>query len=1344
MYKVNKVLIVFLSVVALSFLITWTFLQSDTFGNLLSRIINEYSHKAGIEVKVQKVNFSFFPPGGVLKGVKFVHRIEDNSIEADLDELILHLGFWNFWNEKPHLQNIEFRRGIVNLRGDWSKEDDPKLDTKSVKFDLTKDFLRFQNISNLLPVKISGLQMSKIDFKAINNKYQVFFNNLKITKDQDLYKLDINAYPEIPFRSFKKPILIDQIKGNVEFDEEKMVFEKLGFKLNGNVVEVNGEVDKYLNKDLMTFKLDGNFLAHLMDLEDFLRLGNRQVFKQGIAKGNYRFNGKLNDFKCESSIDVNDLITEYIDFNQAKVDVSVTNSNVIIKKLDARYFDSTVELQREFIFADLKNNLWVRNEIPLLANNLSLKNALKSVPVLKVLSGNFTGPVSLQASPESFQIFTNENVNFENLKISGSQSDIIKFNESKIDYLDILIKKDNLKLNINFDSPTVIGELKGDIVNGSGTYVMNNTLIDFDRVELLEGKFPLSGQAAYNILASTNKNNQTLSMKGVVNNSKLFNFNLSNLSSDILFLFHEQKIKVNNLKAAFGQDNIVGSGEVSYKNNKQNFEFKVPKLSFRNFSYMLKNYIKDVEYFPESLITKLSGQFKTEGGLSFSKMKLSGRLYANGGELFGEKFSYGYADIFLERGIGLLDNMLIKKSESDIKGSFSYNFNLKKFSYDYNINPISLQNINFFKNYIPHLESKLSGRLEGSNLYETNVVFDLSLSEAKINNQLFEPSKIIFKSLDERKIVRGNLLGNILNYDILFDFSEGRSSSRKKSKINLKSDIKNIKDIANALSREHFNLANLSGSLIASSEIQMNINNWSKIKLDAGFEKILFNTDLMTLDFNSTKRQFSINNSQVKSWDFKALGRNIALKSEAKGSLGSSFEVTNTFEFDLSLLSNLFRKIQRATGKTVLTQIIKEKKDRWEHEYKLTSNNFTLATDLLPFNFKQGTLDATMADTKLSINNLRSDLSEGKASLKGELNFETLYPVINARYTLSRAGIDLFRKSKLFLSGNGAMLGRRPPYILSGDLTINRSYVVDEFQDIIEDNRSYSKEVKYLPENSLNTDTELIQLNVDLKTDDYISISNSVTDTKIKVQGNLTGNFEKLAFDGFARLYGNKSKVYFKSAEYDIKKLDLLMSSDRELSDPEIDVWATSTISDYAIDLKAYGRKDDLNFSLSSEPNLSQNDIISLVAFGYTNKISNDLSAESREALTRAGIGSFVFDQIGLNKTLKREFGLQLSLGTQFQNDEDLLNQRTGSNIGRVRSATKIEIKKDITDKVDLSLATTVGGNIGETRSMNLNYDLKDNVSVQGVYEIITNEQGDENRIDNSAGADLKFRWEFK
>lgn len=1343
MNRINKVLLLFLVGIFLTFSLLWSFLQSDTFGHLLSKAMNEYSQQAGIEVNVTKVNFSFFPPGAVLEGVKFAHQIEENSIEAELDRLILELGYWNFWGEKTHFRNIEFNSGTVNLKGPWAQNEQDKKENKSVSFDLTKDFKRFQNIIELLPVKISSLLMKKVNFKAIDNKYQLYLKKLELVSNDNGYDLEINAYPEVPIRSFKKPILIDEIFAKINFDSKDLKIKKVNLLMGGNTLNARGVVRKYLSKDNMELDLKGDIHAELDDLENFINIGTKQVFNEGEADLVFDLKGDISNFFGNISGDVKDLKTSYIHFDDAKIQASFDEHRVYVNKVEGNYQSGSIKVNDRFTFLDFKNKRVLPDTIIISATNFSLGNCLVAVPSLKPLASRFSGKISLASSGSNLEIKSLGSVQYKDLMVRG-KTDIIKIHETNTDRLSVSIEKDLVKLDIQFNSPSLIGEFKGEIIPKLGKYDVPNLLIDFSKIELLENKLPISGQGSLKISAVTRPKEQFLNIEGIIDNTKLMNFNLAKLDTKLTFAFHKNKVFFDRLIANYGQDQISGQGEVDYLKSTQDFKLKISKINYKNFVYLIKDYIKDIEMFPENVVTKLSGFFETSGKLEFNEMKIKGRLYASGGDFYDEKFSYGYTDIFLEKGRGLLDNMLIKKSGSDIKGSFSYNFNNKYLNYSYSFEGLPTQNINFFKNYLPNWDSELSAKIEGSQTVNSSFFYEAKLAPSRIFSNEFEESMIVFKSRDKLTSLKGNILGSNIEFDITLNPDERATSSKKESNIILNTNLNKLEDIVVALPRDYLNLSNFAGSLVSKSNVNYNFNDWTKVELKSSIQKVKLLTDQMNLNYESDDIQFSIKNSKIVKWDFLAQGKNITLESKASGNLGSKLEIENKAKFDLSIVSALFRKVQRSSGETNLSLKIKEDYKKWSHEVSLSSPNFSFGTELLPFTFKRGMYNFSLIDQKIIINNFSSQLNEGDVSAKGEIDLEANDPAFNLRYSLRRAGIDLFKKSRIFLSGNGAVLGRNRPYILSGDLVINRSYILDELQDVVDDNQTYTQEVKYLPEGNIQNQTSLTQFNIDLKTDDYVLISNSVTDSKYSLQGNVSGDFSKFYFDGFVRLFGNKNKAYFKGAEYDIRKLDLLISSEREISNPEIDAWASSTISDYQIDIKAYGRKDDLNFSLTSEPNLNQNDIISLVAFGYTNKISNDLSSESREALTRAGIGSFVFDQIGLNKTLKREFGLQLSLGTEFQNDEDLLNQRTGNTVGRVRSATKIEVKKDITDKVDLSLATTVGGNIGETRSMNLNYDLKDNVSIQGVYEIITNEQGDVNRVDNSAGADLKFRWEFK
>jgi hypothetical protein len=56
-----------------------------------------------------------------------------------------------------------------------------------------------------------------------------------------------------------------------------------------------------------------------------------------------------------------------------------------------------------------------------------------------------------------------------------------------------------------------------------------------------------------------------------------------------------------------------------------------------------------------------------------------------------------------------------------------------------------------------------------------------------------------------------------------------------------------------------------------------------------------------------------------------------------------------------------------------------------------------------------------------------------------------------------------------------------------------------------------------------------------------------------------------------------------------------------------------------------------------------------------------------------------------------------------------------------------------------------MGGSIGQRQSMNLNYSVSKKVQVEGVYEVRSNAEGEENiQVIDSIGGDLKFRWTFK
>ena len=106
-----------------------------------------------------------------------------------------------------------------------------------------------------------------------------------------------------------------------------------------------------------------------------------------------------------------------------------------------------------------------------------------------------------------------------------------------------------------------------------------------------------------------------------------------------------------------------------------------------------------------------------------------------------------------------------------------------------------------------------------------------------------------------------------------------------------------------------------------------------------------------------------------------------------------------------------------------------------------------------------------------------------------------------------------------------------------------------------------------------------------------------------------------------------------------------------------------------------------------------------------------------------------------------------MSILPEFSQDVDsnLLQSQVGGSdaSSKVKSSTKIKIKKKLTEKLDLSVSSTLGGSMDPTQEMNLDLKIDSNISLEGVYEIKSSTET-ENESTNSAGADLKFNWSFK
>lgn len=225
-----------------------------------------------------------------------------------------------------------------------------------------------------------------------------------------------------------------------------------------------------------------------------------------------------------------------------------------------------------------------------------------------------------------------------------------------------------------------------------------------------------------------------------------------------------------------------------------------------------------------------------------------------------------------------------------------------------------------------------------------------------------------------------------------------------------------------------------------------------------------------------------------------------------------------------------------------------------------------------------------------------------------------------------------------------------------------------------------------------------------------------------------------------------QSKFKFKGYEFNLIEGEVSFPEGRSGNRPDLVFAGVTKIKDFNVKVEVAGPADKITIVLSSDPPLSQEDIKSLLAIGVTTDVSKGLDESQKTGATIIGVGSMIFEQFKINQELSSSLGLRLSVLPEISEDEtSLLRGKRGvseSGSTRVKSSTKIKVQKNLTDEVDLSVSSTVGGTLEQKQEMKLNYKINKKFSVEGVYEVKSNEENEAESPD-SIGADLKWKWSF-
>jgi translocation and assembly module TamB len=173
--------------------------------------------------------------------------------------------------------------------------------------------------------------------------------------------------------------------------------------------------------------------------------------------------------------------------------------------------------------------------------------------------------------------------------------------------------------------------------------------------------------------------------------------------------------------------------------------------------------------------------------------------------------------------------------------------------------------------------------------------------------------------------------------------------------------------------------------------------------------------------------------------------------------------------------------------------------------------------------------------------------------------------------------------------------------------------------------------------------------------------------------------------------------------------------------DPRFDVVAETEVRDWRITLTASGRRNDLRLVTTSDPDLSEDDVVLLLTVGMTREEAELMGAGG----AAAGALAEVFDEaLGVSERVGRYVPIfdQMRLTTEY-------SPRTG------RSEPRITIGKRISDQARIEASSA----LTDTRDFRavFSYEVTDQLSLEGVYDNNNDQQF------GNVGADVRWRIEF-
>lgn len=1314
------------------FWILWRAVQTEQFGAYLSNKIKSTVYKkTSLSISFERVDISLLPPSTTMRGFRVID--EDNNISLKANYLGVSFGLVDLISPNLSIGEIYLNDALLNVKTDKSKASDKEFKVEEL-FSLYQEFYSEKMNVRIKRIKVENTRVNVDEKKLILKSFSAsLFTDL------------LTSRASVENISFEKDnILLDQVDYEVQLNSEGLrikefqVLDKINsLNVMGKVIfkkkpEVNLLFKYDGGKDLKALKLISNIAKEIKNAEADISINGKVL-------------GEIKNPKIECKVLLEGIKSKFVLLDRLEVNASYFQDEVFVKNISVNARGGSAKSTIEKNVYNIKTKSLYIKQIQASVKNLHSNDFLYILKEdLNALKLRFSGDLNISLEENGIRFQPEENAKISKAKLyNKKETEIIIEPNGDLIWLSgkgiTVLKEKGVLIDARFKINESDLQASGKIDDQVNIKAISEKMNLLDVGPIAATTLHGTGGLAVDVLGPPN--NIIFNTSFNIKDFNIVDMNLGEIEGEASLSLEQLVLNLNIKKGKFNSTLYEGAGRIAFSGNDNlNLNAIVKNGSFKDIEKIAPKIFNNIKTYTKPFNSSLRGSINIFGGFKKNLLGVKGHIEGSGKyqkELIDSfKLNYKYHKEKLA-----LNKINMKKSKGRVTGKVSFDFPQDSYNYSFKLQNFFLRDSQNINDIGLGYDGKVDGLILGDGSSDNpNFKIDLKVVNGKIGDYEVADSIVSIHRSGEEYYLRSNIFDGEVVFNSFLNFNKN-----KRSTLDFKINTSDLRKILGVVSLHNLNDPEMNGELSLNIKSDFSTSELLGLNATAQMDKFRWFKKNENLEL-SDPMFIEINKGVIKKWNLStnALNRN-SFTFVGEGDLQNKVKIDSNFKLASVFADVLTERLNFRGGDLAGRLRIIGEKGTFSTYLYLVGEKIDLKTIGLRTPFSDLSFKVIIDGKRINLNRFESKLGGGNllASGNGELRFPI--PKLDLLIDAKNIRQPVFKKSYFIFDSTVSLRGNKLPYLVSGQANVKEAIVRDELKDMKDDSLIDQGYRKYIPKSALESELSPLELDLNASFSNPIMMKNSLLDISLDGNINLSNTLKNTLYEGQLNLNKNKNILYLKGHEFIFNEGNIKLSSQQEEQVMALDFLAEAKINEYDVFTKIKGNTSDLDIDMYSRPDLSQGDLLSLVTLGVTSDVSQNLGERERQSVTTLGIGGLVLDQLGINQNLNKSFGLKVSVAPDIEEDEgSLLRGRAegAGNEASMRTGTKIQVKKEVAEKVDLSLSSTVGGAARQKQEMNIDVKINEAFSLEGIYEVRSTDELEEENPD-SIGADLKWRFSF-